>query len=405
MKIINDKGISHVKGYQAIGLYCGIKKNKHKDLCLIYSTRPAVAAATFTTNLVKAAPVLVDMQHIQSDNIQALIINSGNANACTGEAGFENAVEMAKITGTQLGIRPYEVLVYSTGVIGVPLPMDKIKAGIIEAAKSLVSNGEDCAQEAIMTTDTYPKKIFAEVEIGGKTVSIAGIAKGSGMIHPNMATMLSYVVTDANITKEMLEKMQIASVDKTFNMISVDGDTSTNDTATIMANGAAENPIIDCENEDYMILKDAIHFVNETLAKMIVKDGEGATKLIEVIVTGARTEEDARKCAKSVISSNLVKTAIFGSDANWGRVICAMGYSGGQFEPSKVDLSFSSIEDTIQVFSKGTPLPFDEDLAYKILCTDTITMNIELNEGSSSAKAWGCDLTYEYVRINGDYRT
>ncbi len=405
MKIIKDKSISHVNGFQAIGLHIGIKKNNYKDLSLIYSSTPAVAAATFTTNVVKAAPVLIDMEHIKSPTTHALVINSGNANACTGDGGFENAVDMAKTTAQCLGISPLEVLVYSTGIIGVQLPMDKITKGIEKASASLISNGKDASAEAIMTTDTFPKSICVEIELSGKKATIAGIAKGSGMIHPNMATMLSYIVTDANITKEMLNEIHKESVYKTYNMISVDGDTSTNDTATIMANGTANNPLIDGKNKDYDTFKEALDFVNEALAKMIAKDGEGATKLIEAVVKGAKSLDDAKKCAKSVISSSLVKTAIFGSDVNWGRVLCAMGYSGGQFDPLKVDLSFSSINGTMEVFHHGVPLEIDEDLALKILDTDSIIINIHLNDGNYEAKAWGCDLTYEYVKINGEYRT
>lgn len=405
MKIIKDKSISHVNGFQAIGIHAGIKKNSHKDLCLIYSSAPAVAAAAFTTNIVKAAPVLIDMEHIQSPTTRALVINSGNANACTGDEGFENAVTMAKTTAECLSISPLEVLVYSTGIIGVPLPIDKITKGIKKASDSLISNGQDASAEAIMTTDTFPKSICVEIELSGKKVTIAGIAKGSGMIHPNMATMLSYIVTDAHISKKMLDEIHKESVCTTYNMISVDGDTSTNDTATIMANGTANNPLIDEKNNDYTIFKEALNFVNESLAKMIAKDGEGATKLIEAVVKGAKSIDDAQKCAKSIISSSLVKTAIFGSDVNWGRVLCAMGYSGGMFDPLKVDLSFSSTNGTIKVFEHGVPLGIDEDLAIKILDTDAIMIDVELNDGIHMAKAWGCDLTYEYVKINGEYRT
>lgn len=405
MNIIEDKTISQIKGFSAIGLHCGIKNDGQKDLCLIYSDRPTVAAAAFTTNVVKAAPVLVDMDHIKSDHIRALVINSGNANACTGDEGLENAILTAKTAASHLNINACEILVYSTGVIGVQLPIQKIVSGLEKASASLVNNGKDYAAEAILTTDTHKKTICVEIELSGKTVTIAGMAKGSGMVHPNMATMLSYVVTDANITKEMLKKIHIDIVGKSYNMISVDGDTSTNDSATILANGAAENAVINCENDDYNTFKKAVQFVNETLAKMIVQDGEGATKLIEVHLHGARSEEDANKCAKSIISSSLVKTAIFGCDANWGRVLCAMGYSTAEFDPSKVDLSFSSKNGTIEVFKKGMPIEFDENTAYKMLSADTIIIEAHLHDGNHSAKAWGCDLTYEYVKINGEYRT
>lgn len=405
MKILENKSISHVNGFQAVGLHAGIKRSNKKDLCLIYSSVPAVAAATFTTNVVKAAPVILDMEHIKSPTTRALIINSGNANACTGDEGYENAVAMAIVTAQCLGISPLEVLVYSTGIIGLQLPIDKITKGIEKASTSLINDDSDFSAEAIITTDTFSKSICVEIELSGSKVTIAGIAKGSGMIHPNMATMLSYIVTDANISKKMLNDIHKESVETTYNMISVDGDTSTNDTATIIANGTANNPLIDSKNDDYHIFKDALNFVNQELAKMIAKDGEGATKLIEAVVKGARSLDDARKCAKSVISSSLVKTAIFGSDVNWGRVLCAMGYSGGKFNPSKVDLSFSSINGDIQVFNQGIPLEIDEDLAFNILDTDSITINIHLNDGTYEARAWGCDLSYEYVRINGEYRS
>lgn len=374
-------------------------------MCLIYSEAPAVAAATFTTNIVKAAPVLLDMKHLQSKNTQALLINSGNANACTGEEGYSNAVRSAEMVSQCLGLDPKEVLIYSTGVIGVQLPMDQVIEGIKKASGCLVDNGDDFAAEAIMTTDTMKKSLFVELELGGKTVSIAGIAKGSGMIHPNMATMLSFIVTDANISKEMLQKIQKESVEKSYNLISVDGDTSTNDTATLLANGCAGNSLIDSENDDYLKLKEAIDHINVWLAKMIAKDGEGATKLIEVDLQGAKTPEDAKKCAKAVVSSSLVKAAVHGSDANWGRILCAMGYSGGNFDPGKVDVSFVSQKGKIEVFKNGVPIVFSEETALKILSEDTIIIEINLYDGSFSSKAWGCDLSAEYVAINGNYRS
>ena len=405
MKLLENKSISHVKGFKAIGIHCGIKKNGKKDLGLIYSEYPAVASAVFTTNIVKAAPVLIDMEHVKSTNVQALVINSGVANACTGDLGFENGIKMAKCVANNFNLEPHEVLIYSTGVIGVQLPMETIENGINLAAKSLVDNEKDGVSEAIMTTDTIEKTLTVEIELSGVPVTICGIAKGSGMIHPNMATMLSYTFTDANITKEMLDKLYKKCADDTFNMISVDGDTSTNDTATIIANGASLNPIIDSMNDDYYILEKAINYVNAELAKMIAKDGEGASKLIEILLNGARSKDDARKCAKAIISSSLVKTAIFGEDANWGRVLCAMGYSGGQFVPEKVDLSFTSVYGVIEVYKAGVPIAFDEEHASKVLSADTIIIKAELNDGDYSTKAWGCDLTYDYVKINGDYRT
>ncbi len=405
MKILKDKNICDISGFQAIGISCGIKKGQKKDLSILYSQYPAVAAATFTTNKVKAAPVLVSMEHIQSESTRAVVINSGNANACTGQKGIEDAVAMTVKTAKCLGLNPEEVLVASTGIIGVPLPMDRIEKGIQTACSSLSSGGEDGAAEAIMTTDTFPKKITVETTIGNKPVQISGIAKGSGMIHPNMATMLAFIVTDANITKTMLTKALRDSIQNSYNMVSVDGDTSTNDTVIALANGAAENPLIKDDEEDYDAFKNAFDFVNQELAKMIAKDGEGATKLIEVSVSHANSETDAKICAKAVISSSLVKAAFFGSDANWGRILCAMGYSGANFDPEKIDISFQSRAGTIQLVEKGMGIPFSEEKALKILKEDHIIVLIDLKDGKYHASAWGCDLSYEYVKINGCYRT
>ncbi len=405
MKIIEGKSISWVKGFQAIGIASGIKSSGAKDMCLIYSERPAAAAASFTTNVVKAAPVVLDIKNIEGGSIRALIVNSGNANACTGEEGYADAVGMAGITAEQLGIAPESVLVYSTGVIGVRLPMDKVRAGIVNCSKSLVSESEDHAAEAIMTTDLSKKSIFVQMQLSGKTISIAGIAKGSGMIHPNMATMLSYVVTDANITSEMLKKIQKSSVEKSFNMISVDGDTSTNDSATLLANGFAENDLIDSENDDYYKLQESIDYINTWLAKKIAADGEGATKLVEIDLKGAYTDEAARKMAKSVISSSLVKTAMHGADANWGRILCAMGYSGACFVPDKANVSFVSSAGKLEVFRDGKPIIFDEGIARAVLSENEVSIQIVLADGNGSAKAWGCDLSAKYVEINGNYRS
>jgi glutamate N-acetyltransferase/amino-acid N-acetyltransferase len=396
MKIIDGKGLSWVKGFRAIGINAGIKKSGAKDLCLVYSEEPAAAAATFTTNIVKAAPVILDMERVQGASIRALIINSGNANACTGQEGYDNAVAMGDTTAAALGILAEEVLVYSTGVIGVQLPIEIVKSGILQCAKQLVSRGDDAAAEAIMTTDNSIKSIFAEIVLSGKTVSIAGMAKGSGMIHPNMATMLSYIITDAAITKEMLTKMHRSSVVDSYNMISIDGDTSTNDTATALANGCAGNPVIDCENEDYKILKEAMNAINTYLAKSIAADGEGATKLLEVDLKGATTKDDARACARAIISSNLVKAAMHGSDANWGRILCAMGYSTGQFDPSKAAVSFVSTAGAITVFKDGAPVPFSENEAYAIINCSEVTISVQLHDGEFEAKAWGCDLSPDY---------
>ena len=402
---IENKSLSHVKGFSGIGIHSGIKKARKKDLCLIYSEKPAVAAASFTKNVVKAAPVIIDMEHIKSNNICALIINSGNANACTGSDGLHDAMEMCQLVGAALGIWEKQVLVYSTGVIGEKLPMDKVRAGIRKCSLKLVKNSEDHCEEAIMTTDTRKKEIFIEIQLSGKTISIYGMAKGSGMIHPNMATMLSYIITDCNITKTLLTKIHAESVDNSYNLISVDGDTSTNDTATILANGCGENILINQENEDYLTFKKAVDYVNLFLAKEIARDGEGAKKLIEVRLEGAKSKEDARKCARAIVSSSLVKTAIHGADANWGRILCAMGYSGVEFEPSEVDLAFENKKGNVQVFQKGSPMDFDEKLAHAILSEDEITIHANLHEGNFSATAYGCDLTNEYIKINGSYRS
>ena len=405
MKIIEGKTVSCVKGIQAAGCAVGLKKSGKKDMGLIFSEVPAVCAGVFTKNAVKAAPVLVDMEKVKNPVIRAFIINSGNANACTGDQGIADAEAMAECTAEHLGIRPEEVMVFSTGVIGQPMPMDTILSGIGICAEALASGG-DAVHQAIMTTDTKEKCFFVEEEIGGKTVSICGIAKGSGMIHPNMGTMLSYVVTDAAVTKEVLEHIQKTATHTTFNMVTVDGDTSTNDTAVILANGCAENPVIDrMEGEDYEKFYDAVYYISECLAKAIAADGEGASRMIEVDLKGADTEETARLCARSVASSSLVKAAMHGSDANWGRVLCAMGYSGADFDQMKVDVAFSSAKGSIDVFLQGVPLAFDEDRALEILKEDVVHIDIDMHAGEYAVKAWGCDLTKEYVTINGDYRS
>ncbi|WP_341877483.1 bifunctional ornithine acetyltransferase/N-acetylglutamate synthase [Defluviitalea saccharophila] len=406
MKII-DGGITSPKGIKATGNYIGIKK-KRKDLAIVYSELPAKGAATFTTNVVKAAPVLWNQQLInEKGNIQAIVVNSGNANACTGEQGMLDTQQMAQTMADCLGLKKEEVLVASTGVIGVPLPMDIICPGIEKTALKLSCLRESAkeAAEAIMTTDTFSKEIAVTFELDGKTITIGGMAKGSGMIHPNMATMLSFITTDINISRELLDKALKESIVDSYNMISVDGDTSTNDMVLVLANGAAENALIDTENEDYEQFKKAFHYVNTYLAQQIVRDGEGAGKFIEVYVKGTKTKSDARILAKSIITSNLVKTAFFGEDANWGRILCAMGYSGVQFDTSKVTIQFVSEAGSIILMKNGTPLVFDEDYAYKILHEKDIKVIALLEEGSEEATAWGCDLSYEYVRINGEYRT
>ena len=405
MKIIEGKTVSCVKGYKAAGCAVGIKHSGRKDMGLIYSEVPAAAAAVFTTNVVKAAPVLIDMEHIKNKTTRAIIINSGNANPCTGQKGMDDGYAMAEKTAECRGGKKEEVLIYSTGVIGQPMPMDLILNGIETCAKSL-AKGEDSVHRAIMTTDIKEKCIFVELEIGGKTVSICGIAKGSGMIHPNMATMLSYVVTDAAVSKEILTDIQKKITDTTFNMVTVDGDTSTNDTATIIANGAAGNDIIDkATGSEYSDFYDAVYFVTETLAKAIAADGEGATRMMEIDLKGAEDQEQARVIARSVASSNLVKSAIHGADANWGRVLAAMGYSGKNFDQTKVDVAFSSSNGSIDVFKQGIPLNFDEGKALEILKADEVTINIDMNAGESAIKAWGCDLSEQYVVINGSYRS
>ncbi len=405
MKIIENKTVSDVKGFRAGSCSVGFKRSKSKDMGLIVSDVPAVAAAVFTTNVVKAAPVKIDMNKIQHPTSRAMIINSGNANACTGEQGMRDALEMSEFIASKLNVDPDEVLVYSTGVIGVPMPMDRIRDGMAQCVENLTDGGDD-VHLAIMTTDTKPKCIFVTTELSGKEVSICGIAKGSGMIHPNMATMLSYVVTDAAVTKDVLTEMQKKITETTFNMVTVDGDTSTNDTATIMANGEAGNTLISsAEGEDYEKLYAAVYFVTEWLAKAIAADGEGAERFMEVNLTGAESPEQARTCARAVAASNLVKSAIHGADANWGRVLCAMGYSGADFDQEKVDVAFSSNKGSIDVFLQGVPQPFDEDIALEILKEDEIHIDINMHCGPHSIKAWGCDLTDKYVEINGSYRS
>lgn len=400
-------GITVAKGFTAAGGYCGVKR-KNKDIALIYSDQPAKVAASFTTNVVKAAPVLWNKKIVDSkETVQGIVINSGNANACTGELGVIHTEKMAETTGAALGIGKEDVIVASTGVIGVQLPIDKICNGINDISKKMDNNLESSkdASEAIMTTDTFTKEIAVEIIIDGKKVRIGGMAKGSGMIHPNMATMLSFITTDINISSELLRKALKESVGDSYNMISVDGDTSTNDMVVVLANGQCGNQLIDTEDEDYKTFKKALDYVNVYLAKLIIKDGEGITKFIEVDVNGAKSKEDAKKVAKSVITSNLVKTAFFGEDANWGRVLCAMGYSGVEFDPLKVSLKYRSNNGEVLLLENGVPTEFDEDSAFSILQEKEIFVEIEMKSGDGTATAWGCDLSYEYVRINGEYRT
>ncbi|MCQ4725771.1 bifunctional ornithine acetyltransferase/N-acetylglutamate synthase [Anaerotignum faecicola] len=406
MKVI-DGSVTAPKGFLAAGAAVGIKKGV-KDLALIKSEVPAVCAACFTTNVVKAASVLRNIEILKcGGKISGIAVNSGNANACTGELGKKSNEEMAKAYADAIGVTAESVLTASTGVIGAEFPIDTVREGVKKTAPTLGYSRENSllAAEAIMTTDTYSKEVAVQIEIGGKTVTIGGIAKGSGMIHPNMATMLAFITTDCNIEKEMLQKALSEDIEVTYNMVSVDGDTSTNDTVVVLANGLAGNEVIDGDTEEYKAFKSALHYVNERLAKNLVRDGEGATKFIEVNVAGAKTCGDAKIIAKSVVCSSLVKAAMFGEDANWGRVLCAMGYSGVKFDPEKVDIVFKSAKGDILLMDNGTPVNFDEGKAADILSEKEITVNIKISEGNECAAAWGCDLSYDYVKINGDYRS
>ncbi len=400
MKYIKG-GITAPQGFKAAGVACGIRKSGKKDLALVYSQVPAQGAAVYTLNKFQAAPLQITREHLQDGIAQAIVVNSGVANACMGEQGLKSAKEMAQVAAEALQIKTEDVVVASTGVIGVPLPMDLVTKGIKEASKALSSDGGTDAAEAIMTTDLIVKEVACEVEIGGKTVTIGAMAKGSGMIHPNMATMLGFITTDANIESKCLQKVLQSATDASFNMISVDGDTSTNDMVVILANGLAGNPKITMESEHLQEFERAITDICTILAKKIAQDGEGATKLIEVEVTGALSLEDARKGARAICSSNLVKTAIFGEDANWGRIVTALGYSGAQVDPLKVDVYLGDL----LVAQKGTGLYFDEEKAREILKQKEVKLKVDLNLGSAEAKAWGCDLSYDYVKINADYRT
>lgn len=413
MKKIN-KAVVAPKGFTANAVHSGIKRRRY-DLTLIYSEAACSAAAVYTRNIVKAAPLLVTEEIIaKNSGIRAVIINSGNANACTGKQGLEDARSMVKEVEKVLGLDVDSVLVASTGVIGVPLPMDRIKEGIAEVVKNLEDTQEAAgrAVDGIMTTDLRKKGIAYEFELNGKTVKIGAIAKGSGMIHPNMGTMLGFITTDCAISNEMLQKALSETTENTYNMLSVDGDTSTNDMVVLLANGLADNNEINCENEDYIKFKEVLEKINVYLAKQIVMDGEGATKFLEAEVIGGKTPEDAKKLAKTIISSTLVKTAFFGEDANWGRVLAAMGRSGGEFSPEKVKIEFiagknDKWEDPkpILLMENGTPVPFEEEHAREVLERKFIKIKITLEDGDATATAWGCDLSYEYVRINGEYRT
>ena len=404
MKCITG-GVCAATGFKANGIHCGIRKNhSKKDLALIVSDVPASAAAVYTTNLVKGAPLTVTKNNISDGIAQAVICNSGNANTCNWN-GIQIAEEMCALVSEKTGIAPTDVVVASTGVIGQVLDITPIANGMDELTAGLSYDGGMNAAQAIMTTDTHPKEIAVEFEIGGKTCRMGGIAKGSGMIHPNMATMLVFITTDAAITPEMLRKALSGDVPNTFNMTSVDGDTSTNDMVTVLANGLAGNAVIDSEGEDFNTFMEALNTINVHLCRMIAGDGEGATKLLECIATGADTLEAAKTAAKSVITSSLFKAAMFGADANWGRVLCAIGYSGADVDVNKIGVSFRSNKGTITVCENGAGIPFSEEIAKEILLEKEIEILVTLGDGAYGATAWGCDLTYDYVKINGDYRT
>ena len=404
MKTVSG-GVCAAKGFTANGLHCGIRKNHNKkDLAMIFSEVKANAAAVYTTNLVKGAPLIVTKRHLSDGKAQAVICNSGNANTCNAD-GIEIAEKMSGLAARELGLSPDDIVVASTGVIGQKLDIAPIAAAVPALAAGLSSDGSTAACEAIMTTDKEVKQLAVEFELGGKTCRIGGIAKGSGMIHPNMATMLVFLTTDAAITSEMLQKALSSDIKKSFNMLSIDGDTSTNDMVTVLANGMAGNEEICCDNEDFAVFMKALNTVTVQLCRMIVGDGEGATKLLECAVSGAKDEENAKKVAKSVVCSSLLKAAMFGADANWGRVLCAIGYSGAEVDVSKVEVSFKSAKGEICVCKNGAGIDFSEEKAKEILLEKEIDILIGLGDGNACATAWGCDLTYDYVKINGDYRT
>ena len=397
-------GVCAAQGFTAAGVHCGIRKNKDKrDLALIYSQVPASAASVYTSNLVKGAPLTVTKAHLADGVAQAIVCNSGNANTCNAD-GIQVAQEMCRLTGAALGIDPHNVVVASTGVIGQRLDVTPIAAAMPQLVAELGDHSEEAA-EAIMTTDTMLKEVAVSFEIGGKTCKLGGIAKGSGMIHPDLATMLVFLTTDCAIAPAMLEKALKLDVAKTFNMVSVDGDTSTNDMVTILANGMAGNAPITAEGPAFTAFMEALNSVTLFLCRCIAGDGEGATKLLECRVTGAKSEADAKTIAKSIICSSLTKAAMFGADANWGRVLCAIGYSGAAVDVSRVDVSFASCRGEILVCQNGAGVDFSEEFAKEILLEDAIDIVVTLHDGEAAATAWGCDLTYDYVKINGDYRT
>lgn len=418
-----EGGVTAARGFTANGILCRIKASrKTNDTALIYSEKPCAAAGVFTQNRVKAESVKLTKKNIADGRIQAVIANSGNANCCTGEQGAKTAYKMACLAGNALGVKPEDVAVCSTGVIGSQLPVEKIEAKINELAEGLSKKGHEEARVAIMTTDTKYKECAVEFELGGKTCRMGTMCKGSGMIHINLGTMLSFITTDAAISPEMIDRALRESIKGTYNCVSVDGDTSTNDTLILLANGMAENPEITEENEDYKVFLAALNKMNKIMAMKIAADGEGATRLVQCTVNGAKTVEDARGLAKEVISSSLVKAAMFGSDANFGRFLCAMGYSGIDFTPEKTSIWFTSKgnakryfedyedfnvhgENSVLVYKDGVPENFDEEKAKKIMSEEAVEILVQCGDGNCSGTAWGCDLTYDYVKINGDYRT
>lgn len=403
-----EGGVTAAKGFFSASCMAQIKYTDRLDMAMVYSNSPCVSAGTYTTNLVKAAPVVWDRKITDGDGmVQAIVVNAGIANACTGKEGLDYCEQTANEAASVLGIKPEEVLVASTGVIGKQLPMEKIKAGVHKLKENLSDSLESAglSAEAIMTTDTIKKEIALEFEIAGTKVKMGGMCKGSGMIHPNMCTMLGFVTTDVAIDKVLLLKALREDVVDTFNMVSVDGDTSTNDSFIVLANGQAKNKLIDSEGEDYMTFKEALHQINMELAKMMAGDGEGATALFEVKIVGAQSKDQARTLAKSVVTSSLTKAAIFGHDANWGRILCALGYSGEKFDPDHMELWFESNEGKILIYKDGNAVDFSEEDATNILSAKEVRALVDIQMGEETATAWGCDLTYDYIRINADYRS
>ena len=407
IKII-DGGVTAPKGFKAAGTRAGIREGKtNKDMAMIYSEVPAAAAGTFTLNVVKAAPVLWDKKVVEGGVAQAVVVNSGIANACTGDEGYEDAKQMAKLTGEALNVNPDNVLVASTGVIGFTLPMDAVAHGI-DLLKDMITDTRESAIDAataIMTTDTHKKEYAVEFEIDGKVCTMGAMCKGSGMIHPNMGTMLGFITTDVDIDQPLLQKALKEVIEDTFNMVSVDGDTSTNDTVVVLANGMAGNKKIASMDADFEAFKAVLKEVNTYLAKQIAQDGEGATRLFQVDVVGAPDKQTAKVLAKSIVTSNLTKCAVYGKDANWGRILCAMGYSGAQFDPYKVDITISSEKGEIKLVENGKATAFDEEIATEILSPEVVIAKADIKSGEEKATAWGCDLTYDYVKINADYRS